>query len=158
MNLFIDRHQELLSVLLKYKVDFIIVGGYSVIYHGYKRTTGDVDIWLKPDNENKAKLVAALREFDIDESGLELISKLDFTNIHIFHLWEEPEKVDFMTRINMVKYEDADKHKIIAIVDDLKIPFLHLNDLVLSKINTDRQKDKADIEELQKLNKSNPKK
>jgi len=57
MNFFLDRHQLLLKELLNAKVDFIIIGGYSVIYHGYRRTTGDVDIWIKPDNANKPKLL-----------------------------------------------------------------------------------------------------
>ena len=53
MNLFIDIHQQWIKSLLAAKVEFIIIGGYSVIFHGYKRTTGDIDIWLKPDNANK---------------------------------------------------------------------------------------------------------
>ena len=53
MNLFIELHLDLIKDLLEAKVDFIIIGGYSVIFHGYKRTTGDIDIWLKPSNEIK---------------------------------------------------------------------------------------------------------
>ena len=44
MNLFIESHQEFISNLLLHDVDFIVIGGYSVIFHGYARTTGDVDI------------------------------------------------------------------------------------------------------------------
>ena len=44
MNLFIDKHIEIIKQLLSSDVDFIIIGGYSVIFHGYKRTTGDLDI------------------------------------------------------------------------------------------------------------------
>ena len=55
MNLFIDIHQQWIKNLIAANVDFIIIGGYSVIFHGYKRTTGDVDIWLKPENANKEK-------------------------------------------------------------------------------------------------------
>ncbi len=62
MNLFIEQHQDLLKKLLEAKVDFIIIGGYSVIFHGYKRTTGDIDIWLKPDNTNKEKLLIEHRK------------------------------------------------------------------------------------------------
>lgn len=72
----------------------------------------------------------------------------------MFSVWEEPEKIDFITRINLVKFEEADKRKIIAEIDDLKIPFLHLDDLVHSKFNTGRTKDKADIEQLQKIQKN----
>lgn len=153
MNLFVDKHINLLKALLKHNVDFIIIGGYSVIFHGYKRTTGDVDIWIKPDNANKEKVLLALKEIKVDSHSIAEIGKLDFTGYVVFCIWEKPERADFITRINLVKYEDADKNKIIGDMDGVKIPFLHLNDLVLSKMNTGRGKDQADIEELQKIQK-----
>ena len=61
MNLFIEEHQELIKNLLQAHVDFIIIGGYSVIFYGYRRATGDIDIWLKPDNENKRKVISVLK-------------------------------------------------------------------------------------------------
>lgn len=152
MNLFIDTHQELLAALLKHNVDFIIIGGYAVIYHGYHRTTGDVDIWLKPDNNIKKNLIHALLEFGIEQSSLDGLESLDFEKHIAFHIGNEPDKIDFVTHIDSVKYEEADHEKVIAVIDHLQVPFLHLNHLILSKFNTGRLRDKADIEELQKIN------
>ena len=91
---------------------------------------------------------------NFDEEDILHIAELDFKKKHIvFSMWEEPEKVNFLTRISMIEFEQADQRKIIADIDGVKIPFLHLNDLVLSKFNTGRLKDKADIEELQKIQK-----
>jgi uncharacterized nucleotidyltransferase DUF6036 len=157
MNLFIEIHQDLLEMLLKAKVDFIIIGGYSVIFHGYRRTTGDIDIWRKPDNANKEKLLPVLRQLGFDEKEEKEVASLDFTKHMVFSLGEKPEKIDFLTHINLVKYEDADKKKIVAEADGLLIPFLHLDDLVLSKINTGRPKDKADIDMLQLIEKAKQK-
>lgn len=154
MNLFTELHQQLIRKLIESGVDFIIIGGYSVIFHGYKRTTGDIDIWLKPDNENKQKLLPVLKYFNFDDSEISQVRNLDFTRHLVFSIGDEPEKMDFLTHINLVKYSDADDHKILADIDGLMIPFLHLNDLVLSKMNTGRQKDKADIEMLQQIEKS----
>jgi predicted nucleotidyltransferase len=151
MNLFIDSHQELLRRLLDGNVKFIIIGGYSVIFHGYKRTTGDVDIWIQPDNGNRDQLLKVLARMDFDTKDLLAISQQDFTRHLVFSIGEAPEKVDFLTQISSVQYHEADSEKVIADVDGLKIPFLHLNHLVLSKFNTGRAKDRADIEELQKL-------
>lgn len=153
MNLFIEKHQGLLKELLLKKVDFIVIGGYSVIFHGYARSTGDVDLWLRPDNVNKLKLLDVLRQMNFDEEDIQHIAELDFKKHIVFSMWDEPEKVDFLTRISMIEFEQADQRKIIADIDGVKIPFLHLNDLVLSKFNTGRLKDKADIEELQKIQK-----
>jgi len=153
MNLFLEKHQDLLKELLLNKVDFIVIGGYSVIFHGYARSTGDVDLWLSPDNVNKLKLLAVLRKMNFDEEDVAHIAELDFEKHLVFSMWDEPEKVDFLTRINMVEFEQADQRKIIADIDGIKIPFLHLKDLVLYKFNTGRLKDKADVEELQKIQK-----
>lgn len=151
MNLFIEKHQDLLKELLLRKVDFIVIGGYSVIFHGYARSTGDVDLWLRPDNVNKLKLLDVLKQMDFDQEDIQHIAELDFAKHIVFSMWDEPEKVDFLTRISMIEFEDADQRKIIADIDGITIPFLHLNDLVLSKFNTGRLKDKADVEELQKI-------
>ena len=152
MNIFLERHQKLLSSLLQHEVAFIIIGGYSVIDHCYKRTTGDVDIWLKPDNENRDRLINVLQKFDLDKSSIHNIASLDFTKQLVISIWEEPEKVDFLSYINSVNYPEADKQKEIAEIDGLQIPFLNLDHLILSKINTGRTQDKADVEELQKTN------
>lgn len=153
MNLFTELHQHLIKKLLEAQVDFIIIGGYSVIFHGYKRTTGDIDIWLKPDNNNKNKLLPVLSYLGFDNSELNHVKELDFTKHLVFSIGDEPEKMDFITYINLVKYDDADLQKVIADIDGILIPFLNLNDLVLSKMNTGRQKDKADVEMLQQIGK-----
>ena len=153
INIFFDNHQKLLASLLKNQVEFIVIGGYSVIFHGYMRTTGDMDIWLKPDNQNKEKLKAALKEFGIEKSALAPLDKVDFTEALAFHIDKEPERIDFLTKVNLVSFEEANTMRVISEIDGMSIPFLHLNHLILSKMNTGRTKDMADIEELQKINK-----
>lgn len=153
MKLFLNAHHELLSILIQHNVDFIVIGGYAVIFHGYNRTTGDVDIWLKPENENKMKLIRALDEFGIAQDSLKELNKLDFHNHLAFNIGTEPDKIDFLTYIDGVEFEMATREKIIADINHLPIPFLHLNHLILSKMNTGRLQDKADIEELQKVHK-----
>jgi hypothetical protein len=152
MNLFIELHQDLLRRLLAANIDFIVIGGYSVIFHGYTRTTGDIDIWLKPDNDNREKLIPVLRDFGFEEESLQIVSQFDFTRHLVFSTGEYPEKIDFLTHINLVTYSEAEKEKIVADVDGLQIPFLHLNHLILSKINTGRDKDATDITQLQHIN------
>ncbi len=71
MNILMDEHRQLLLSLLNNNVSFILIGGYAVIYYGYERITGDMDIWLQPNNENRNKLLNALKDFGIEESDLE---------------------------------------------------------------------------------------
>ena len=151
MNIFLDAHLKLIRELLKNEVEFIIIGGYAVILHGYKRTTGDLDIWLKPDNNHKNNLVSALRSVGIQKQGLDELISIDFEKKVVFTIWEPPEQVDFLTHINNLEFEYASRRKILVKLDNLKVPFLNVQDLIVSKMSTDRYKDKADIEELQKI-------
>ena len=151
MNLSFDEHLEILRRLLAHNVDFMIIGGYAVIHHGYSRTTGDMDIWLKPDNDNKERLIAALTDVGFDDDGLQAVKAFDFTMHHIFSLSIEPQPVEFLTHISGIDYTTAAKQISSFPMDDISVPFIHLNHLVLSKMSTGRAKDKADVEELQKL-------
>jgi predicted nucleotidyltransferase len=151
MNIFTESHQELLKSLIKHQVNFLLIGGYAVIYYGYKRTTGDMDLWFEPSNENKLKVIEVLKEFEFDKDGIAHISQLDFTKQLAFHFWEEPERVDCLTKISNVYFEDAFKQKIIADVEGIFVPIIQYKHLIMSKMTTNRLKDKADIEELQKI-------
>ena len=151
MNLFIPSHQEMIEGLLGAGVAFMLIGGYAVNYHGYVRSTGDMDIWLKPDSENKVHLLQYLEHFGIDSECIDQIQALDFSQALVFSINEPPDKIDFITKVNGVDYNAADKHKELLTYGDLKIPFIGLDDLVLTKIMNDRLKDKADVEMLQKI-------
>ncbi len=152
MNVFDSYTHELLLTLNKEQVEYLVVGGYAVNYHGYRRTTGDIDLWIKPENgENKERILRSLHRLKVSESKLKQLKALDFTKHVVFIDGEEPFKIDFMTQVSGVNFDDAWKQKIIANIDDLNIPFLHLSDLIVSKITTGRNKDKIDIEELQKI-------
>lgn len=156
MNIFIENHQLLLKSLLNHEVNFLLVGGYAVIYYGYKRTTGDMDLWIEPSNENKLKLIKVLKEFEFDNNGIEHINQLDFTKHLAFHFWEEPERVDCLTKITGVNFKEAFEQKVIADIEGINIPVIQYKHLILSKLSSGRLKDKADVDELQKVNRHKP--
>ncbi|MBS1746500.1 MAG: hypothetical protein JST21_10065, partial [Bacteroidetes bacterium] len=99
MNIFYREHRNLLEALLKNRVYFILIGGYAVNYYGYNRVTGDMDIWIKPDNNNKELLLQALGSLGFDEEGIETIRTWDFTQAHKFRIGNEnsPDATEFMT-------------------------------------------------------------
>lgn len=154
INLFIEEYQQILLALTKHNVDFILIGGYAVVHYGYDRNTGDMDIWLKTGNENRDKLIAALKDFGIIEDHLETLQKMDFTNpVPMFYFGRVPRKIDFVTLISNIKFEDAIQHVNYIALDVVKVPVIHYNHLILSKISSSRMKDKADVEELERINK-----
>ena len=154
MNIFIDEHRQMLLTLIKYNVNFMLIGGYAVIHYGYERSTGDMDIWLQLGNENKNRLLAALAEFGIEDEHIRHLNELDLDKaVPVFFLGAPPRRIDFVTAISRVAFDDAVKNANYFQLQDKQIPVIHYDDLILSKMFTGRAKDKADIEELQRINK-----
>ena len=153
MNIFYEEHRLILTTLLEHRVDFILIGGYAVNYYGYHRSTGDMDIWLKPDNYNKEELLNALRKLRFDHEGISIIKSWDFTQPQKFRIGNEkqPDRTEFMTHISGIQYEDASKSKIIADIEGLVLPIIHYNSLIQNKKSTGRLKDAADVEYLEKI-------
>jgi len=154
MNIFFEEHKRLIKQLLDGGVAFILVGGYAVVYHGYGRTTGDMDIWLKPDNSNKEKLVDVLKKNLFVEEDLKQLINTDFTQSIAFHFGEPPKRVDFITSIQGLSYVEADLKKVFLSMDNYQVPILHIHDLIVNKMTTGRLKDQADVDELQKIMRS----
>jgi len=73
MNILLEPHKQLLRSLIEFKVDFILIGGYAVNFHGYNRVTGDMDVWLKPDNENREKFISYLKAEGFEKESLNRI-------------------------------------------------------------------------------------
>ena len=88
MDILIPEFKQLLLLLNKHKVSYMLIGGYAVIYYGYQRNTTDMDIWLLPSNNNRDKLLPALKEFGIKQDSLQLVSGLNFNEIQFFFFGE----------------------------------------------------------------------
>lgn len=153
MNIFDGYTFNLIKELNNNKVEYLVVGGYAVNYHGYRRTTGDIDLWIKPENEeNKDRILLCLSNLGVSNEIISQLKRLDFTRPVVFVDGVEPYKIDFMTHVSGVKFEEAWSEKVISELDGIPIPFIQLNHLIISKITTGRSKDKNDIEELQRIN------
>jgi len=153
MNILYGEHRLVLETLLQHRVDFMLIGGYAVNYYGYNRVTGDMDIWLKPGNENKELLLAALLKLGFDEEGIATIRSWDFNQPQKFSIGNDgrPDRTEFMTHISGVRYEDASLLQLTANIDELALPIIHYNSLIQNKKSTDRIKDAADVEYLERI-------
>jgi hypothetical protein len=151
MNIFNDFHQRFISDLLRNDVAFIVVGGLSVVFHGYIRTTGDMDLWIRPTNENKKKLLTVMARFGISENSIRELENRDFTNMQAFHFNNPPEKIEFLTAISGLNFDDAFANCDYLPIDGYQVPFLSFEDLIVNKISAGRLKDQADVEELKKI-------
>ncbi|MCF8255466.1 MAG: nucleotidyltransferase [Bacteroidia bacterium] len=154
MDIFLESHKSFLILLLKHRVEFILIGGYAVIIYGYERGTSDMDLWLKPTNENKEKFIVALREYGISEAGIMQLNSIDFAqDVKVFHIGEKPNKIDFLTRVQGLKFEEADNAKKLLPLKEFHIPVIQYEHLILVKMIAGRPQDMADIDVLRKINK-----
>ena len=158
MNIFDEYTQQLLNALNSNKVKYLVVGGYAVNYYGYIRTTGDIDLWLEPSKGNQLNIATALKEINIEDNAIQEFLSLDFTQPVSFSDGEEPNRMDFMNFITGIKFTEAWEKRIEVVIDGINLFFIHFDHLILSKINTNRLQDKLDVEELQKIKKSEKKK
>jgi len=132
--------------LLKDKVKFLVVGAYALGVHGYPRATGDIDIWVEPSQENAQKIFEVLSQFG---SPIKEISKETFSAKGIiFQIGVPPRRIDLITEIDGVKFLNAYKNRKIVTLQNLRVPFLSLKDLIRNKQSTGRAKDLLDVKYL----------
>lgn len=144
--------RKVIIQLLESKVEFLLIGGYAVNYYGYGRYTGDIDFWIKPDNKNKLLLLDTFKKLGRNADDIDKISKLDFTKPQILFMGEEPLRIDFLTKVNIVNFSEAWEKRKEWPLEKYKVPIVDYEHLILTKIATGRTKDKLDVEELQKIN------
>lgn len=151
MNILFDEHLQVLKALNQFGVKYLLIGGYAVNYYGYSRTTGDMDLWIEPTNSNKKLIIQALRAIGVHNAELEELNQQDFGEHLMFTIGEVPRKMDFLTIVNLVKFDDAFSERQVLEIDGIELPIVHYNHLVLMKMNTGRTQDQLDLEELQKI-------
>ncbi len=145
-------YKEMLQFLLEEKVEFILVGAYALGAHGYPRATGDIDIWVKADENNSKKTYTVLARFG---APLNQINVNDFAiEGVIFQIGVAPRRIDIITKIDGVTYDEANEDKIVVEVEGLKLPVLSLDKLIKNKLATGREKDELDAKFLMKRKKS----
>ena len=146
-NLFNIDFLEFLDYLNRQKVDYLLVGGYAVILHGYGRSTGDMDIWIKQTAENYLKLKKAYDDF-----GAPIFSIDDFEN-EKFDVWSigvEPRKIEILTKVTALNFDESFKNCNWFELEKFKVPYIDFEDLMKNKKATGRLKDLLDVEQLMK--------
>lgn len=141
--------EELLSLLSKHRVEYMVVGGYAVAYHGYPRFTKDLDVFYKPSEENVRRLKSALIEFGFTSLDVEGLAFEKSGEIICFGV--EPVRVDLINQIDGITFSDAVSEVDIGNYGLTAVVFIGKRHLVLNKKATSRLKDKVDAEELEKI-------
>jgi predicted nucleotidyltransferase len=147
-NIFNSDFRDFILSLNKFGVKYILVGGYSVILHGYSRTTGDMDIWVERSEDNYLNIKAAFEDFGM--------SVFDMTKENFLHhpIWDvftfgiPPVAIDVMINLEGFDFQDVYDRSVLFKDGDLEIKVIHKNDLIAAKRKAGRSKDLNDLENL----------
>lgn len=143
--------EDFVKLLNIHHVDYMVVGGYALAFHGKPRHTGDLDIWINNSEENAEKLVSAIKEFGLASLGL---TKSDFMQEgFVTQIGYPPLRIDILNTIDGVKFEDAYPNKLFIDVDGIEIKYIGLREFIDNKTASGRSQDIADLKEIKKINK-----
>ncbi len=138
--------RDLLALFNAHNVDYIIVGAHALAYHGAPRYTGDMDLLIRPDPENAQRILQALNEFGFGSLGL--VAEDFATPGQVIQLGVAPVRVDIVTSITGVTWEDAAAGQVQGKYGNVSVRFIGRKEFILNKQALGRKKDQADLEAL----------
>ncbi len=140
--------KDFLKLLNSEKVEYLLVGGYAVGYHGHVRPTGDIDFWIAINPQNAARVQSVLRNFGFSAG----ISSDIFLQPHkVFRMGLPPVRVELLTSISGVGFDEAFSRRVHGRISDVDVNLISLEDLKQNKKASGRFKDLADLEKLEEI-------
>lgn len=153
MDIYEEAFINLWECLNKNGVRYIMVGGFATYLHGHYRYTKDIDLYLEDTLENRKKLRQAF--IDLGLGDFEPIERIEFIPGWVDFQLDNGVRMDIMTSLKGVSlsFEECLQMAPIAEIEHVKIPFLHINQLIENKKAVNRPKDQADVIELERIRK-----
>lgn len=139
---------EFIGLLAAKKVEYMVVGGYAVGFHGFLRYTGGIDFFVAISTENSERLLKVFEAFGFGEIGLSVrdFQQPDF----VIEIGREPRKIQVLTGIDGVSFQEIYGHCIKVTIAGVPVTFIGKEDLIRNKLATGRTKDRLDVIELQR--------
>ena len=140
-------YRDMLCMLNDEGVEYLVVGAHALAAHGYPRATGDIDLWVRCSEENAKRVWKTLCRFG---APLQDLTIADFaTPDVVFQIGVAPRRIDLLTSIAAVNFDEAWPRRKAIVVDSIPIAVIGRDDLLQNKRNTGRTKDVADAEWLE---------
>ena len=137
---------EILRAFRDEGVEHLVIGAHALAAHGHVRATLDIDIWVRPTEENAARTWRALQRF---RAPLSKMRCADFAEADVlYQIGVPPSRIDIMTSVTGLAFDAAWPNRITAMFGDVEAPVLGLDDMRTAKRAAGRLKDLADLEEL----------
>ncbi|MEX2282054.1 MAG: nucleotidyltransferase [Gemmatimonadota bacterium] len=143
---------EMLSALSDAGAEYLVVGAHALAAHGYVRATGDLDLWVRPKPTNAQRVWLALQTFGAPLHSLNE-SELSQPDL-IFQIGVPPQRIDILTSITGVEFEEAWNSRIEVMIEGRSVPVIGRSDLIANKRASGRPRDLADVDELTRVRES----
>jgi len=140
--------RDLLAALRDAGAQFMVVGAHAMAVHGVPRATGDLDVWIARDPDNADRVLSALARFGAPLGALGISRDDLLQDEQVVQIGVPPRRIDILTAISGVAFEEAFANLVVHEVDGLPIPFIGRDALVRNKKASGRAKDLADLEAL----------
>ncbi|HEY1038109.1 MAG TPA: nucleotidyltransferase [Bacteroidia bacterium] len=147
-NIFNEDFQDFLKALNTNRVKYVLVGGYSVIYHGFPRTTGDLDIFVEVSEDNYRLLNKAFAEFGLSVFDMTENNFLFNKEINVFSFGKPPVSIEILKEISGLTFKEVYENALEVIIENIPLKVIRLQDLIKNKKTSGRAKDINDIENL----------
>jgi hypothetical protein len=141
-----DDFKEFLKLLGSNGIEYLLIGGYAVNVYGYVRTTNDLDVWVKVNPENAARIDRALREFGFATAAL--TPDLFLAPNNVVRMGLPPVRIEILTTISGVEFEACYAERETIQIEEIAVPVISLGRLRQNKAASGRAKDLADLENL----------
>ena len=138
--------KEFLKLLSDHEVEYLLVGGYAVAYHGYPRATADMDIWVAINPHNAQRLVDAIRAFgfEMPELSPDVFLKKD----QVIRMGVPPIRIEIVTTASGVDFEECYAARLVDELDGVAVSVINLEHLKINKKAAGRHRDLDDLEHL----------
>lgn len=155
-DLFNEDFVEYIQLLNKYEVEYVLLGGMAVNLHGYRRSTGDMDLFVNPTQANHSKMKKVHGKFGMMMGEMEKVENFtDTLKYDVYTFGVSPVQIDIMTACKGITFEEAYQSSQRFIIDKIvPINVVEYHVLVKAKKASNRTRDIADVEELEKIKKS----
>ena len=138
--------KEFLRLLNTHRVEYLLIGGYAVGYHGYPRATNDMDIWIAIHPDNAERMVMVLRAFGFNTPDLSI--DLFLQDHSIVRMGIPPMRIEVLTTISGVQFAACYAERVTAMIDGIDVHLISLPYLKVNKQASGRYKDLDDLEHL----------
>lgn len=138
--------RDFLKLLNSHRVEYLLIGGYAVCFHGFYRTTADIDFWVAVSPENASKLVGMIREFGFNTP--QLSEALFLNKGRIIRMGIEPTRIEILTEISGCDFAACYPRRLESEIDGIPVKLICREDLIANKLRSGRLKDLLDVQKL----------